>query len=138
MQLVFDLWTGVDLVSSAFNLFCFNYIGSVQYDSIIYPAKKEVLDYYVIAVTICTWIRLFSYFLVIRTISKLLHTLFRMIFDTLAFIFIFCCYMILVSTLFTTLFSIPEPEWFGTISISAKTLFDAFIGQYEYTENDNY
>ena len=128
VKLVFDIWTAVDLVSSVFNLFCFNYIGSVKSDAIIYPAKKEILDYYVIAVTVMTWVRLFSYFLVIRTISKLLHTLLRMLMDTFAFVFIFCCYMIMVCTLFTTLFSIPEPEAFGTISLSCKSLFDAFIG----------
>lgn len=37
---------------------------------------KQVLDYYVIAVTICSWVRFFAYFLVIREISKLIMTLF--------------------------------------------------------------
>ena len=44
----------------------------------------------------------------------------------------------MVSTLFTTLFSVPEPDLFGSISQSCVTLFDAFIGQYVYTQNANY
>ena len=44
----------------------------------------------------------------------------------------------MVCILFTTLFSIPEPENFGTMTRSLKTLFDAFVGNWEYTENPNY
>lgn len=46
--------------------------------------------------------------------------------------------MTLACALFTTFFSIPEPENFGTMTLSLKSLFDAFIGNWDYTENPNY
>lgn len=61
-----------------------------------------------------------------------------MIIDTLGFIFIFACYMVVATTIFTTLFSIPDPDEFGYFSISLRTLFDAFIGSYDYIENDRF
>lgn len=65
-----------------------------------------------IAVVIVSWLRFFSYFLVIRTISKLFMTLIKMLKDTVSFILVVSCYLIIVTTIFTTLFSdVNEDDW---------------------------
>lgn len=95
------------------------------------------MDYYVIVVVIVGWLRFFSYFLVIRKISKLIMTLVKMLFDTLAFIFLVSCYMIIATTVFTTLFSNANPEKYGEVIVTMRTLYDAFIGSYDYEVPDN-
>ena len=89
---------------SFFNIVCFNVIGKTKPETILDTAKKQTLDYYVIAVVIVSWLRFFGYFLVIRAISKLLSTLIKMIFDALSFILIVSSYLLLMATIFTTLF----------------------------------
>jgi hypothetical protein len=74
-KLTLDTWTIIDFISAAFNLFCFNVIGNVTPELIIDKTQKQVLNYYVICVTLVSWLRFFGYFLMVRIISKLLHTL---------------------------------------------------------------
>jgi len=89
-------------------------------------------------VLIVGWIRFFAYFLVIRTISKLINTLYRMMIDTVSFIFIVGCYFTLVSTMFITLFSHVDIEKYGKFSSSARSLFDAMLGNYEYITDPDF
>lgn len=84
------------------------------------------------------WARFFGYFLMIRQISKLIMTLIRMLVDTISFVFIVVCYLLLVSTIYTILFEEAMPEEYGTLSLSYRTLFDTLIGVYVYTERSNY
>jgi hypothetical protein len=97
-------------------------------------SKKQVLNYYVICVTVVSWLRFFGYFLMVRLISKLLHTLFRMIVDTLSFLFLMICYFMIMSIVFTMLFQVPDPGRFGSPAVTIRTLFDAFIGMYSYLD----
>ena len=128
VKMPIDPWTIVDVISSCFNIVCFNVIGGITPDQVIDSAAKERLDFYVIAVVLVSWLRFFSYFLVIRNISKLMMTLVQMLYDTLSFIFLVICYMTVATTIFSTLFGNANPEQFGFIVISARTLYDAFIG----------
>ena len=50
--------------------------------------RKQTIDYYVAVVVIISWVRFFAYFLVIRSISKLINTLMKMFVDTASFVFI--------------------------------------------------
>lgn len=102
--LVLDTWTLIDFISAALNLFCFNVIGSVSVDQILSVSQKQVLDYYVICVTVVSWMRFFSYFFLVRIVSKMLHTLKKMLSDTMSFIFLICCYFLVMSTTFMLLF----------------------------------
>lgn len=69
----------------------------------------------------------------------MMHTLKRMLIDTMSFIFLSCCYFLIMSTIFTLLFQVPDPDDYGTLGISFKTLFIAFIGEYFYfDEYPNY
>jgi Ion transport protein len=78
------------------------------------------------------WLRFFTYFLVIRDISKLLLILIAMIGDTMAFMFIVCCFILIVSSVFTTLYQDTNPDKFGGLAKTARALFDASIGNYDY------
>ena len=91
-----------------------------------------------ICVTLVSWMRFFSFFLVIRIVSKLLHTLIKMLIDTFSFMFLICCYLVITGTMFTTLFQIPDPDKYGSITLSIRVLFDAFLGGYTYINNPNY
>jgi hypothetical protein len=82
------------------------------------------------------WLRFFTYFLVIRDISKLLLILVAMIGDTLAFMFIMCCFILIMSSIFTTLYQDINPDRFGGLAASARNLFDAAIGNYDYDGMD--
>ena len=69
-------------------------------------------------------------------------TLFRMIFDTLNFIFVVCCYLAIMSTVFSTLFgSLNDFEggeqYIDTVE-AGKYLYMAMLGEYEYTGNENF
>ena len=87
---------------------------------------------------IVIWLRFFGYFLIIRQISKLIMTLLRMIIDTMSFIFILGCDMILAATVFTTLFQTTMPNNYGELSLSIRTLFDAFMGAYAYSDDPSF
>jgi len=68
------------------------------------PNTKDSVDYFMIVVLGISWLRFFVYFLVVRTISKLLLTLIAMIGDTLSFMFIVCCFILIMASVFTTLY----------------------------------
>ena len=57
-----------------------------------------------ILVLIISWLRFFSYFLVITHISKITLTLFMMLKETLYFMLVLGSYMLLMATVFATLF----------------------------------
>jgi hypothetical protein len=79
IKLILDIWTILDIICSMFNIICFNVIGSVSVDQIKNINEKQILDIYVIAVTIVGWTRFFSYFLLQKRISKLVNTFIRMV-----------------------------------------------------------
>jgi hypothetical protein len=80
-----------------------------------------------------SWLRFFVYFLVVRPISKLLLTLIAMIDDTLSFIFIFSCYLLIAASVFTTLYQDTNPTKWGGLALSLRCLFNATLAQYDYS-----
>lgn len=101
---LYDKWTLIDFVTACCNIVAFNVIGGATVESILNDDSKRQLDYYVIVVLLVSWLRFFSLFLIIQSISKLLMTLIRMIFDTLSFMFICICFLLIMSSIFTILF----------------------------------
>jgi fucose 4-O-acetylase-like acetyltransferase len=85
-----------------------------------------------ILVLCVSWLRFFVYFLVVRNISKLILTLLAMIGDTLSFMFIVSCFILIMASVFTTLYQDTNPEKYGGLALTVRTLFDATIGQYDY------
>lgn len=83
-------------------------------------------------VLVISWLRFFFYFLVVKEISRMLLTLFEMLYDTLSFIFIVICYLVIVASVFTTLFQDVNPTYYGGLTVSTRTLFDASMAVYTY------
>lgn len=103
-KISFDKWTIMDSLSAFLNICAVQLIERVKPDDLLTSAKKDVVDYFMIFVLSVCWLRFFTYFLVIRDISKLLLILVAMIGDTLAFMFIVCCFILIMSSIFTTLY----------------------------------
>ncbi len=91
-----------------------------------------MVDYFMILVLCVSWLRFFVYFLVVRSISKLLLTLLAMIGDTLAFMFIVVCFIAIMASIFTTLYQDTNPVKYGSLTITVRTLFDAALAVYDY------
>lgn len=96
--------------------------------------SKDYIDYFMIFVLCISWLRFFAYFLVVRSISKLLLTLMAMVGDTLSFMFIVSCFILIMASIFTTLYQDTNPVKFGGLALTVRTLFDATIGQYDYDD----
>jgi hypothetical protein len=99
-----DKWTFLDLISAISNILALYIMSNVTKVSAEDPFIKDSLDYFMIFVLAISWIRFFIYFLVIRNLSKLLLTLVEMVEDTISFIFIVTCFLIIMSSIFTTLY----------------------------------
>jgi len=65
---------------------------------------KHKLSYAVVVVGIFQYLRVFLYFLVISSVSKMILTLYMMVLDTLAFILLLATWLFVMSVIFTTLF----------------------------------
>lgn len=87
-KLPLDKWTVMDTVSSVLHIISIAIIWNLKPEDFLHLRWKDWIDYLILLVLSMTWIRFFSFFLVIRNISKLLLTLVAMITDTLAFILI--------------------------------------------------
>lgn len=86
--LPFDKWTVIDNISAVLYIGAIILVNNLSPEDFLNEKTKDWIDYFVLLVLCVTWIRFFSFFLVIRDISKLLLTLVAMITDTLAFILI--------------------------------------------------
>lgn len=89
------------------------------------------MDLYIVAVLVISWLRYFSYFLLIKPVSKLLMTLIKMMNDTVSFMFVMVCYLLLAATIFSTLFQAQDEEKYGSLQISMRTMFDYALGEYD-------
>ncbi len=87
-----------------------------------------------IGVLIISWLRFFSYFLVVSKISKITLTLFMMLRETINFMFILSCYMILMSTVFATLFrdanTTDAIEDYHSVFTTLRALIDYFLANF--------
>ena len=104
VKIPLDLWTIMDIMSSFMNVIAFEIIGKATPEMIINYDTKSSLDYYVIAILVISWFRFFAYFLIVEKISVLIMTLVRMLIVGLSFLFIFICYLLVATTIFTTVF----------------------------------
>jgi len=131
IKVSYDFWTFMDLIPAIVNFIVIYEMRNLEVDQIIDPAKKAILNYYIIVALVFSWFRFLSYFLVIKQISKLFLTLFKILKNARTFIFIAACYLLIVSTIFTTLYSRNEIK-FSSIFVSLRTLYDAMMAVYNY------
>ena len=94
----------MDSCSAILNIVAVQIIQKVPPETYLKPKMKDLIDYFMILVLCVAWLRFFVYFLVVRSISKLLLTLLAMIGDTLSFMFIVCCFILIMASVFTTLY----------------------------------
>ena len=127
----------MDTLSALLNIGAVWLIKNINAASLLNTTTKDMVDYFMILVLCVSWLRFFCYFLVVRVISKLLLTLIAMISDTLSFMFIVSCFILIMASIFTTLYQDINPDSFGGLAISVRTLFDAAIGQYSYSGMGN-
>lgn len=88
VKLPWDRWTILDGVCAIICLICFTVTGTLTPEDIFDQTRKQNIDYYVAVVVVVSWLRFFAYFLVVRSISKLLMTLLKMFIDTISFVFL--------------------------------------------------
>lgn len=137
-----DLWLYFDLISGLVTIVAFNVVGSSEPEKILNVYGKRAFDYYMILVLMVSWLRFFSYFLVISHISKITLTLFMMLFETIYFLLILSCYMVLMATVFATLFRDTETEDaindYHSLLRTLRALVDYFLANYDVKEMGKY
>jgi hypothetical protein len=104
MDMPYDKWTIIDAVCAILNLVCFNVIGNITPEIVMDPKKKTSIDYYVIFVVLLSWIRFFSYFMVVKPISKLLVIIEKIVVNTSSFNFIVLSTVLIFVSLFISFF----------------------------------
>src|SRR5438105_1318699 len=78
------------------------------------------------------WLRITVYFLVVTKISKYILTLYEMLFNMAAFIFIFVCYLLLMACVFSTLFQDSNPRQYRGVFMAMRVIYDASLCVYSY------
>ena len=131
-RIPFDKWAFIDSISAVVNILAVIVISNVKASNLRDPSMKDIFDYFMIFVLTLQWVRFFMYFLVVRSISKLLLTLIEMVEDTISFIFIVSCFIIIMSSIFTTLYQDINPDKYGQLTLTIRTLFDGMMSVYSY------
>lgn len=122
----YDKWTIIDAGTAIMNLACFNMIGSISPSVIIDPAQKKTIDYYVIFVVLLSWLRFFSYFLVVKPISKLLMIMKSIIINTMSFNFIVLAFILMMMSVDLALFHSIDIEFYNLFT-TFRAMFDGMI-----------
>ena len=91
---------------------------------------KHLISYAVVIVSLIQYFRVFLYFLVISSVSKMLLTLYMMILDTLAFILLLSIWIFVSSVVFTTLFQDTIDGTYKDIWATVLVLWNALLGGY--------
>lgn len=117
----------MDTISATLNILAVVLIQKIDPNMYLQPKMKDLIDYFMLLVLTVSWLRFFSYFLVVRSISKLLLTLIEMIGDTLSFLFIVSCFILIMSSVFATLYQDNYPEKYGGLAKTVATLFSGVV-----------
>jgi len=131
-KLQMDKWAFMDALNAILTIGSFEVVLNVPLSLLMNTTTKYRLDYLIIAVLIVSWLRFFVYFLLVEEISKMLLTIQEMLTDTLSFVFIVICYLLIVGSVFTTLYQDVNSDKFGGMAASLRSLYNAAMGQYDY------
>jgi hypothetical protein len=127
-------WTTPTRPNSRWKVVAVILIKQIDPSTFLQPKMKDLIDYFMLLVLCVSWLRFFSYFLVVRSISKLLLTLIEMIGDTVSFLFIVSCFILIMSSIFATLYQDNHPEKYGGLA-RQSTLFNGVVAQYSYHDD---
>lgn len=78
-KLPYDIWLVADVVAGITNIVAFQVIGNAAPEDILDEQSKWYLDYFMIGVLTISWLRFFSYFLVITSISRIAMSMLEII-----------------------------------------------------------
>jgi hypothetical protein len=141
-KIPFDLWLYFDLTAGVINIIAFNIVGGSSPESILNTMTKRAYDYYMILVLMISWFRFFSYFLVISHVSKITLTLFMMLRETVFFMVILGCYLMLMTTVFATLFRDTETDDaihdYHSVFTTMRALVDYFLANFPVKDLGSY
>ena len=126
-KLPIDKWSVLDALTIITNLVAIYTIQNVTNEQILSTEKSYTLDFYIISVVIIAWARFFFMFLLISILSPLLHMLYNMISQTIAFLTIMCCYLLIAASVFFTLYVDVKPSEFGTFPLTIRSLLCAML-----------
>jgi len=132
MKIPIDKWTIMDTICGIMNLAAIYIITYSPNEKFLDRGFKDYLDYFMLFVMVVSWARFFLYFLLEKSISRLLLTLVEMVGDTVSFLSLIGCYFLVQASIFTTLFQDTDPPSYGTMILSFRTLFDAGLAVYSY------
>lgn len=127
-----DKWLLMDVVNAMLNVIAFQIVVAFPIPWFMDLNIKYNLDYLMIAVLVVSWLRFFIYFLLVREISQMLLTLYEMLADTLSFMFIVLCYMLIVGSVVTTLYQDVNPTKLGGMALTLKVLYDGGMAVFDY------
>ena len=65
LHIGFDKWTILDSISAFLNLVAVILIEKINPSVFLLERKKELVDYFMLVVLVVSWLRFFSYFLVV-------------------------------------------------------------------------
>lgn len=83
------------------------------------------------AILVISWLRYFSYFMIISPIAKLTLTLFKMLYETVSFFVIIMSYFALMTTIFIMLFKdagTDDAYSYRNLFSTFREMIDYFIG----------
>jgi hypothetical protein len=106
---------------------CYFQTTNLSPEEVLNPDQKQTVDYYVVVTIVLQWLRFFALFLLLKSVSKMIITLVDMFLMSFTFMIILFSYLILMASLFTTLYGSADPRYAQFI-ISIRTLFDVMMG----------
>ena len=104
VKVPYDLWTITDIFAAVYTMITFTVIVAKPPVDYLEADSKDYYDYLVSGLIVIQWLRFYVFFLMIKELSQMILTFIKMVIDTLAFLLLTICYLIIVAAIFTTLF----------------------------------
>ena len=90
-----DVFVKLDILFALVSLGVFQFITTHDYTDLVDEVKKNTIDWYVTLVIMLIWSRMFIFFLVVPSVSKMLLTLIAMIYDVQSFFMVMVAYLLM-------------------------------------------
>ena len=125
-----DKWTITEFITAIVNITTFLILSFITVEDIKSSSRKQNYDILVIFVVVFTWMRFFSYFLVIKGLSRHFITIYKMVKQTIAFIIVVGSVLLFECFVFILLFKDFDSNQYGNIFLSLRQMNDYMNGNY--------
>lgn len=125
-----DKWQIMDVFFAAVSMGAVLVISGTPTDFLLDDSYKHKLSYFIVFVSCVQYLRVYNYLLMIPSVSKMLLTLYMMILDTIAFLFLLAIYMIWATAVFSTLFQDTKGGSYKDLFTTFLTLWNGLFGGY--------